>query len=351
MARAGSGGSRGSRSSGSRSSSRSSGGHRSSSSRARSSSSSRSYSSSRSSRSYSSSRSSSSYRPSSTSINIGSNNRSYSYGGSYKYGNSSYGSSYGDVSGYLGAMGTVLAWVIIIAIVGTLLVSLTTSGTSVTKSSYARERIEGNYAFDSNCVVDEISWFDNTYTTGTRLKYFYEKTGVQPMVLFRAYDSALVSDADKEDWANQYYEENIEDENTFLYVYFAEEDTDNDVGYMCYVNGYSVNGMMDAEAVNIFWDYIDKYWYTDLSTDDVIVNAFTETADRITTKSKTAGDIGYLVALLAVIIGAAIAIIKVVKAKRKAEAEKAAETERILKTDISELAKSTTEEDLVNKYK
>lgn len=248
-------------------------------------------------------------------------------------------------------MGTVLAWVIIIAIVGTLLISLTTSGTSITKSSYARERIEGNYAFDSNCVVDEINWFDNTYTTGTRLKYFYEKTGVQPMVLFRAYDSALVSDADKEDWANQYYEENIEDENTFLYVYFAEEDTDNDVGYMCYVNGYSVNGMMDAEAVNIFWDYIDKYWYTDLSTDDVIVNAFTETADRITTKSKTAGDIGYLVALLAVIIGAAIAIIKVVKAKRKAEAEKAAETERILKTDISELAKSTAEEDLVNKYK
>ena len=347
MGRAGGGGSRGSRSSGSRSSSRSSGGHRSSSSRAGSSSFRSSYS-----------RSSSSYSRPSVNVNLGgSSYRRSSYGRpsiNINMGGSGGISSYGTSRSYgtapVSGVGAVILWVAIVAIVIMTIMSITSTG-DVTKSTYAREKIQGNYAFDSDCVTDEIGWFDSTASTGTRLKAFYDKTGVQPVVLFKAYDSSLTTDVAKEDWALQYYEDNIEDENSFLYVYFAEQDTDNDVGYMTYVNGYSVNGMMDEEAVNIFWDYIDKYWYTDLSTDDVIINAFTETADRITTKSKTGTDVLYVIVTIvgvAVVIGG---ILIIMKAKRRNESEKAAETERILKADIGDLTKSSAEEDLVNKYK
>lgn len=324
MGRAGGGGSRGSRSSGSRSSSRSSGGHRSSSSSSRAGSSSRSSFSS-----FSSSR-----RSSGVNINIG---------GSGGYSNSYPTSTY---SGSTGSSGVSLFWTIVLIVA----IGISVIVNTVPTSSYAREKIQGNITFDSACVTDEIGWFDMPNNAGVRLKHFWEKTGVQPRVLFRAYDSTLTTDDMKQEWAEQYYENNIEDENTFLFVYFAEKDTDNDVGYMSYVNGYSVNGMMDAEAIDIFWNYIDKYWYTDMSTDDVIVKAFNETADRITTKSTTTMDL-----MFALIIGGAVLIVliliwAIIVRKQKAQAEKDAATERILKADIGDLAKSSEEESLVNKY-
>lgn len=339
MGRAGGGGSRGSRSSGSRSSSRSSGGHRSSSSRSRAGSSSRSsFSSSR--------RSSSSPR---VNVNLGGYGRRSSgvninIGGSGGSCNHSYPSSTGSNPIKL------LFVIILIVAVMSIVINSVTGGNAEPTSSYAREKIQGNIAFDSACVTDEIGWFDMPDNAGVRLKNFWVKTGVQPRVLFRAYDSTLTTDDMKQEWAEQYYENNIEDENTFLFVYFAEEDTDNDVGYMSYVNGYSVNGMMDAEAINIFWNYIDKYWYTDMSTDDVIVKAFNETADRITTKSTTTMDLMFALIIGGVVLIVLILIWVIIVRKQKAQAEKDAATERILKVDIGDLAKSSTEENLVSKY-
>lgn len=343
MGRAGGGGSRGSRSSGSRSSSRSSGGHRSSRSRAGSSSRS-SFSSFSSSR-----RSSSSPR---VNVNLGGYGRRSSgvninIGGSGGYSNSYPTSTYSN-SARSSSIGLFLA-IILIAVVGFIFTGLVTANT-VPTSSYAREKIQGNIAFDSDCVTDEIGWFVMPNSAGVRLKKFWEKTGVQPRVLFRAYDSTLTTDDMKQEWAEQYYENNIEDENTFLFVYFAEKDIDNDVGYMSYVNGYSVNGMMDAEAIDIFWNYIDKYWYTDMSTDDVIVKAFNETAERITTKSTTTMDFIYVLLIGGVALIVLLLILAIIIRKQKAQAEKDAATERILKADIGDLTKSSAEEDLVNKY-
>lgn len=56
---------------------------------------------------------------------------------------------------------------------------------------------------------------------------------------------------------------------------------ENDVGYMVYVNGLNVDSVMDEEAVEIFWDYVDEYWYFELSTDDMLIEIFNSTADAI----------------------------------------------------------------------
>ena len=79
------------------------------------------------------------------------------------------------------------------------------------------------------------------------------------------YIPGVDSDSQKEEYARQLYEENIDNESTFLYVYFAKENESesDDPGYMCYVNGIQVSSVMDAEALDIFWAYLDKYWYTD----------------------------------------------------------------------------------------
>ncbi|MCD7954432.1 MAG: hypothetical protein LUG93_01450, partial [Lachnospiraceae bacterium] len=148
-------------------------------------------------------------------------------------------------------------------------------------SDSQREKVVSDLEFSSDCILDELGWFDDTQTAGESLEDFFGATGVQPYVYLRSYDSSLTSDSEKDDFAQQWYEDNIDNEQTFLYIYFAEEDADNDVGYMYCVCGYDIEEVMDEEAREIFWDYVDEYWPTDLSTDEMFATIFNALADEI----------------------------------------------------------------------
>lgn len=211
-------------------------------------------------------------------------------------------------------------------------------------STVVRERLDTNNAYINDCIIDELGWFTNTAKTASRLKEFWEETGIQPYIILKEYDAALITDAQKEQWTTDYYDANFDTENIFLYVYFAEQDADNDVGYMTYANGYQTSSVMDAEAVDIFWGYIDKYWYTDAETDDVFVNAFNDTAKAIMHVSTTRNDIikWGIILIVAVVIG--IVLVKLVKQRNKRAREKAEEDARILNTPINDIASDNLED-------
>ena len=238
--------------------------------------------------------------------------------------------------------------VVLIAAFGGFPSSNSSSTKSVPKSTQNRERLESGVGYDNNCIVDNIGWFDNVTKTEKSIKKFYDKTGVQPYIVLNAYDSTLLTDTAKEEYAKKWYDEHIKNESTFLYMYFAEPDTDNDVGYMAYVNGKQVPSVMDSEAIEIFWAYVDKYWYSDMSTDDMFTTIFTKTADRIMTKSTTAADVGNnAIKVIGVIIVFA-GIIVVMVLRRKHKAEEAKETEKILNTPLNVDSEA---DDLLKKYK
>ena len=238
--------------------------------------------------------------------------------------------------------------VVLIAAFGGFPSSNSSSTKSVPKSTQNRERLESGVGYDNNCIVDNIGWFDNVTKTEKSIKKFYDKTGVQPYIVLNAYDSTLLTDTAKEEYAKKWYDEHIKNESTFLYMYFAEPDTDNDVGYMAYINGKQVPSVMDSEAIEIFWAYVDKYWYSDMSTDDMFTTIFTKTADRIMTKSTTAADVGNnAIKVIGVIIVFA-GIIVVMVLRRKHKAEEAKETEKILNTPLNGDSEA---DDLLKKYK
>ena len=238
--------------------------------------------------------------------------------------------------------------VVLIAAFGGFPSSNSSSTKSVPKSTQNRERLESGVGYDNNCIVDNIGWFDNVTKTEKSIKQFYDKTGVQPYIVLNAYDSTLLTDTAKEEYAKKWYDEHIKNESTFLYMYFAEPDTDNDVGYMAYVNGKQVPSVMDSEAIEIFWAYVDKYWYSDMSTDDMFTTIFTKTADRIMTKSTTAADVGNNAVKVIGVIVVFAGIIVVMVVRRKHKAEEAKETEKILNTPLSGDSEA---DDLLKKYK
>ncbi len=241
----------------------------------------------------------------------------------------------------------IITTLLIVFIVIAVILSAATPRSSIA-STKNREKIDTGIAFQNDCIVDELGWFDNIPKTERRLKDFYDKTGIQPYIVLKAYDANLQSDADKEAYANEYYEQNIGNESTFLYMYFSEYDTDNDVGYMCYVNGKQVSSVMDAEAIDIFWNYMDNKWYSDSSTDDMFVSVFNSTADTIMTKSATMADVGTKIGTAVIIIVLVGGIVIVMNVRRKHKREEAEETERILNTPIDRLGNSS--DPLVDKY-
>lgn len=238
--------------------------------------------------------------------------------------------------------------VVLIAAFGGFPSSNSSSTKSVPKSTQNRERLESGVGYDNNCIVDNIGWFDNVTKTEKSIKKFYDKTGVQPYIVLNAYDSTLLTDTAKEEYAKKWYDEHIKNESTFLYMYFAEPDTDNDVGYMAYVNGKQVPSVMDSEAIEIFWAYVDKYWYSDMSTDDMFTIIFTKTADRIMTKSTTAADVGNNAVKVIGVIVVFAGIVVVMVVRRKHKAEEAKETEKILNTPLNGDSEA---DDLLKKYK
>lgn len=254
--------------------------------------------------------------------------------------------------GHGGGINTIISIIIFIVVLVTAFGGFPSSKSSSTKnipkSTQNRERLESGVGYDNNCIVDNIGWFDNVTKTEKSIKKFYDKTGVQPYIVLNAYDSTLLTDTAKEEYAKKWYDEHIKNESTFLYMYFAEPNTDNDVGYMAYVNGKQVSSVMDSEAIEIFWAYVDKYWYSDMSTDDMFTTIFTKTADRIMTKSTTAADVGNNAVKVIGVIVVFAGIIVVMVVRRKHKAEEAKETEKILNTPLNGDSEA---DDLLKKYK
>lgn len=330
-------------------------------------------SSSRSSSSHSMSRSSgghsvsSSYRSSSSGSRAGSGRSNSGSGSMFSsrrtppppppprrvYGSSYYSSPrtvthvYTDGAGYI--VSTIITWIIVLLIVVAMIWVSANKDTNGVTSTVQRIKLDYPGGYINNCITDELGWFSNESKTETELKYFYDKTGVQPMIILKNYDSSLVTEEDKIAWTEKYYEDNFTQENIFLYVYFAEEDTDNDVGYMTYTNGYGTSSVMDSEAVDIFWSYIDRYWYTDMTTDEVFLETFKNTADVIMKSATAKQDTVKWVVIGVTVIGGGLITVVIMKLKRKHDREKAEETERILNTPLETLSDNDND-DLIDKY-
>ncbi len=238
---------------------------------------------------------------------------------------------------------------IIISAVASGINSMTYSGSSVNYSNIStieRNKLDSGNAFINDCVIDELGWVDNVSKTEAQLEDFWEDTGVQPYVILKKYDASLSTDAEKEEWAIDYYEANFDRQDIFLYVYYADEDTDNVEGYNAYAMGAQVGSVMDSEAVEIFWNNLDKYWYSNASMDEVIYKTFQDTGNTIMKVSTTSRDIFKWILIIIAIVMIGIYVTRTLKLKNQRAKEKAAEDDKILNTPINDLAG----DDLTNKY-
>lgn len=238
-------------------------------------------------------------------------------------------------------------------LIGIIVIAITIGGLLFRDDGYKvknfvpRVKLESDNEFMTDCVIDNSELFNDETAMESNLKYFYKKTGVQPIVISNLYNSNVNSNNDAFNWAVDYYDSNITREDALILVYFDAKNID-DEGYSAVVTGHMADSVMDAGAIEIFWNYFDRYWYdTKYDFDDIFVNTYKDTADSIMSVSKTGKDIAFMIIGLVIISVVGGTIIVVVYNKRKQAKEKAESDERILNSDLS---KSSTGDSVLNKY-
>lgn len=252
--------------------------------------------------------------------------------------------------------GPVVAAVILIILAVVLVVcSGMPSGKGVKANGTNRERLELGYGYDSDNVVDELGWLSSEATVSRGLRKFYDATGVTPYVaLVSRPDVTLAGPEAENGYAEEQFGELCATEGAVLFMYFdSGVEGEDGNGYL--VIGKQAGPIMDAEAIEIFWNYADQLWYEDISEDDMFVQMFNKTAGRIMQRTTTGADVAnrFLV-VLAIACGTA-GVVLIIRCARRAQAERAAETERILSTPLKHMADAESDgeesgDDLLDKY-
>ena len=252
------------------------------------------------------------------------------------------------------------AWVLFTVIFAVLVLFtvLFASGDAVDANLTNREKLDLPYGYSSDTLTDELGWIKDPGALNRNLRYFYEETGAVPYVALMDEPEITEDGMDAEEsYADGWYTENLPHEGFVLFMYF-DSGIDGVDGNAYLKVGRQAAVLMDAEAQEIFWDYLDYYWGMDpaeMSEDELFANTFRGTADRIMDQRTESTDVArFLFLCLAVIAGCA-AFIMFLQYRRAAEAAKAAETVAILaagRKDMAEdaMAKEDDKEDLLAKY-
>jgi uncharacterized membrane protein len=150
----------------------------------------------------------------------------------------------------------------------------------ITKSTIQREALPKGSVNETDYYYDELDWIGNETKLLSGLRYFYQKTGVQPFLYItdNVNGSNYPSMSQLDDFANGLYDELFTDEAHLLFVFFEYNE-----GYMTrYVAGTQAKTVIDTEAGDILLDFVDRNYYDDSLDDETFFSkSFSEAADRI----------------------------------------------------------------------
>ena len=205
------------------------------------------------------------------------------------YGGSGYRSHRSSPLGAILAILIIIALVAIVATKGRTNKNNNTRDLSIAKDTQYSQTIKTKLSvssqFENNCVIDCSYQLDNVDNTAKGLKGFFNKTGVQPYIFITSYEEYKLEDyseQERKDVAKQIFNENNLPSHAFLVVFWVNYEDDINIDYTTYAIGNQAERIMDDNALSIFKQSVEDYWYDySLSTDKVLEKAYDKAADSI----------------------------------------------------------------------
>lgn len=236
---------------------------------------------------------------------------------------------------------------ILVITAAAIFIQLASNGSSndILASSIEREPLPKGSVNETGYFTDELGWIRNKTKLENGLKYFYDKTGVQPYlyIIDNIDGNHYPSENEMDSYANNLYEELFTDEAHLLLVFF-----EYDSRYMdWYVAGTQAKSVIDNEAADILLDYIDRYYYDNNLTDEEFFSkSFMDAADRMMTVTRSPW-IDVLIVISFVIL--VLILFSWWKKAKKQKNLEAKQMEDILNTPLDSFG-DTEAEELASKY-
>ncbi|MBG9982940.1 hypothetical protein HZY86_07570 [Aerococcaceae bacterium DSM 111020] len=224
----------------------------------------------------------------------------------------------------------------------------TSNSQQITASTVEREPLPAGSVNETDYYTDHANWIDNPGVIEEGLKYFYQKTGVQPHVYItdNINGDTHASSEDVGAFAQEQYDELFTDEGHFLLMFYEPPSGTEYFSY--YVTGTAAEQVVDQEAANIILDYVDRYYYdTELNEDQFFAKAFRDAADRMMEVTTSP----WIPVFMVLGVGVILALLYYWWKKRKEqEAIEAKRTEEILNTPLDTFGTEDVDEALIRKY-
>lgn len=213
----------------------------------------------------------------------------------------------------------------------------------IDNQSYAnttkRTKLDASVTAETDYYYDNLGYISQQSVLLKGLKHFYSETGVQPIV--------YITD-DQNAKAAELYDQLCHDEGHFLLVVIGAKDGSVDWEYD-YVWGAAASSIMDKEAEDIFFAYLDSYYYGSFTDEEVFANAFSKTADTIMSSTTNGYDLAKVVVIGVVIVVVLMTLIQFWKAWKKQKNKEQEDLERTLNTPLEEFGNPELK-DLKDKY-
>ena len=265
-------------------------------------------------------------------------------------GNYNHSSGGGGGTGCLsGSVGMLLAIFLLLAFLMIFVsVMSPTSASDVIASTENRDPLPAGSVDLTEYYQDTTGLIRRSSTLQAGMKYFYEKTGVQPyLYITRDIDGdTYPSDAVLKEYTQALYSQLFSDDAHLLVVVYDPDYSG--FGYY-YTIGSAAKTVLDPEAQEIFEGYVyqDSPDYMSGSAEEYFSEVFVHTADRI--MSVTRSSTFYVGIALAVLAVLALLFHWWKKAKEQKNKE-AEHMEAVLNADIDDLVNNPELKDLEEKY-
>jgi len=216
----------------------------------------------------------------------------------------------------------------------------------ITASTVRRTALPQGSAIDAGPMfTDHLGWIGNQTRLATGMRNFFQRTGVRPHLYLvgEIYGTITPSDSQLQSFAHARYSELFNDEAHILLLFF--ENIHGQYGMWLAV-GNQARTVIDQEAENILMDYVQRHYYTNLSTEDMFSRAFDDASRRIMTVTRSPWIPVLIVAGVIVVLFVLFTWWKRAKEQKNKEAE---QTERILGQSLETFESSSNSDDATSR--
>jgi len=190
--------------------------------------------------------------------------------------------------------------------------------------------------------TDHLGWIANQSQLAVGMRNFHQATGVRPhlYLIGEIYGTQNPTNDQLLSFAQTRYDELFNDEAHVLLLFF--ENANQDYG-MVVVPGNQARSVLDQEAQDILLDFVGRYYYMDISEEELFSRAFDAAAERIMHVPPEPPDNRAIWMTVIIVAGALLLVLMLFRWwKRKQEQKnlEAEQTERILSQPLETIGDS-----------